>query len=516
MSSIRKNISIEYNHKANIVVHPSHNKSKIASQLARQRTEDKEQLGNMDTGTTGMFFATKDANILRNKQSTEEIKVRQPDGSYIYSTQKGTLDIPNVGPTQAYIFQSLVGSLISISELADLGLEVIYRKENVIVYKGKQEILKGVRDEETGLWMIDLKAFQKTPVMSCSTAIRLRTQEEKVAFWHGTFGSPAISTISRALDKGYIKIPGITGAMMRKYAPNPVATAFGHLDQTRQGMRSTKHKMQVEEEELEVSSKHGTNQQNAPTKPHATKNVYIKFQPTGRNFMDETGKFPMQSKSGALYVLIMYCYDSNYIHMEPVNSRSGPEMAEAFERGISLFKERDRLPTIERLDNECSEVLRKAIKKYDITIELAPPGIHRTNLAERAIRTAKNHVVSTIATTDKNFSLELWDETIPQAEITLNLMRGCRDNPSISAYEAVRGPFDLSKHPMAPVGMKVVVHEKPMQRGTWDPHGVEGYYLGPAMEHYRCFRTWISHTNAQRISGIQTSCACPAQIWVKN
>ena len=125
MSSIRKNISIEYNHKANIVVHPSHNKSKIASQLARQRTEDKEQLGNMDTGTTGMFFATKDANILRNKQNTEEIKVRQPDGSFIYSTQKGTLDIPNVGPTQAYIFQSLVGSLISISKLADLGKKTL-------------------------------------------------------------------------------------------------------------------------------------------------------------------------------------------------------------------------------------------------------------------------------------------------------------------------------------------------------------------------------------------------------
>jgi len=145
-------------------------------------------------------------------------------------------------------------------------------------------------------------------------------------------------------------------------------------------------------------------------------------------------------------------------------------------------------------------VLRKAIKNYDITIEIAPPGNHRTNLAERAIRTAKNHVVSSIATTDKNFPLELWDEIIPQAEITLNLMRGCRNNPVISAYEAVRGPYDLSKHPMAPAGMKVVVHEKPLQRGPWDPHGVEGYYLGPALEHYRCFRTWISHTNAQRIS----------------
>ena len=477
----------------NIVVHPYEYKNKLVNKLDK-KIKQEDQVGNMDSGTTGMYFATKDANILRNTEVSTGIKVRQPDGTYIVATHKGILDIPHVGPTPAYIFKSLVGSLISISELVDLGLVVVYRKENVIVYKGKKEILKGNRDKNTGLWMVDLQCFQQKDQLTCASAVRLRTQEEKVAFWHGTFGSPAISTISKALDKKYINIPGITGAMMRKFAPNPTATAFGHLDQTRQGMRSTKPQSQLDEEDLSTqandTTKEGKNR----------KNVYITFQPTGRNFMDETGKFPQQSKSGALYVLIMYCYDTNYIHMEPVNSRSGSDMADAFERGMKLFKDGDCMPIIERLDNECSDLLRKAIKKYDITIELAPPGQHRTNLAERAIRTAKNHIISVICTTDKQFPLELWDELIPQGEITLNLMRGSRDNPDISAYEAVRGPYDLSKHPMAPAGMKVVVHEKPLQRGSWDPHGVEGYYLGPAMEHYRCYRTWISHTNAHRIS----------------
>jgi Reverse transcriptase (RNA-dependent DNA polymerase) len=51
-----------------------------------------------------------------------------------------------------------------------------------------------------------------------------------------------------------------------------------------------------------------------------------------------------------------------------------------------------------------------------------------------------------------------------------------------------------------PPGTKVVVHEKPHQRGSWDPHGKLGWYLGPAMEHYRCHRCHINTTNSERIS----------------
>jgi hypothetical protein len=51
-----------------------------------------------------------------------------------------------------------------------------------------------------------------------------------------------------------------------------------------------------------------------------------------------------------------------------------------------------------------------------------------------------------------------------------------------------------------PPGTKVVVHEKPHQRGSWDPHGKMGWYLGPALEHYRCHRCHITNTNSERIS----------------
>ena len=40
----------------------------------------------------------------------------------------------------------------------------------------------------------------------------------------------------------------------------------------------------------------------------------------------------------------------------------------------------------------------------------------------------------------------------------------------------------------------------PQSRGTWAPHGVDAWYVGPAMKHYRCYRTWVPKTQAERIA----------------
>ena len=84
--------------------------------------------------------------------------------------------------------------------------------------------------------------------------------------------------------------------------------------------------------------------------------------------------------------------------------------------------------------------------------------------------------------------------------MTLNLMRGSRVDPHISAWEQLHGKYNFDAHPIAPLGMRIVLHEKPHQRGSWSPHGVEGFYLGPALEHYRCYRGWVVKTQRERIS----------------
>ena len=48
------------------------------------------------------------------------------------------------------------------------------------------------------------------------------------------------------------------------------------------------------------------------------------------------------------------------------------------------------------------------------------------------------------------------------------------------------------------------VHAKPSQRGSWDPHGMIGCYVGPVMNHYQCFRSYIPATRAERITDMVT------------
>jgi hypothetical protein len=52
---------------------------------------------------------------------------------------------------------------------------------------------------------------------------------------------------------------------------------------------------------------------------------------------------------------------------------------------------------------------------------------------------------------------------------------------------------------MAPPGTHVIAHETPKQRASWYPHGVDGWYLGPATDHYRYYRVHINKIKSNRI-----------------
>jgi hypothetical protein len=50
---------------------------------------------------------------------------------------------------------------------------------------------------------------------------------------------------------------------------------------------------------------------------------------------------------------------------------------------------------------------------------------------------------------------------------------------------------------MGPPGTRIKVHETPNRRRTWAPHGQNGWYIGPALEHYRCYMVYITKTRGQ-------------------
>ena len=117
-------------------------------------------------------------------------------------------------------------------------------------------------------------------------------------------------------------------------------------------------------------------------------------------------------------------------------------------------------PQLYILNNEVSYEFKAALRKKNVTFQLVTPHVHRRNAAERAIRTFKNHFISVLATADPEFPVAEWDRLLPQAELTLNLLRPCRLNPKLSAYAYLFVSFEFNRTPLAPAGMKVLVHKK--------------------------------------------------------
>ena len=75
-----------------------------------------------------------------------------------------------------------------------------------------------------------------------SPAIRCQSSYDFVMYYHAIFGSPSASTFYRAVRNGWIFIDGLSSRKIHQNWPNSLATAEGHLQQTRRGLRSTRPK----------------------------------------------------------------------------------------------------------------------------------------------------------------------------------------------------------------------------------------------------------------------------------
>jgi hypothetical protein len=82
------------------------------------------------------------------------------------------------------------------------------------------------------------------------------------------------------------------------------------------------------------------------------------------------------------------------------------------------------------------------------------------------------------------------------------MLRRSRINPKLSAYTQISGVFDYNRTPLAPIGTKTVVHLRTKQNGrtTFGDHGVIGWTIGPALDHYRHWKFYIPKTRGTRVS----------------
>ena len=89
---------------------------------------------NADSGSTGTYIAVRDKHFLTDVQpctNVSRVGVKVANGQTIMSSHTGLLKIPSGHFLRAHIFSELTTSLLSISDLADLGYEITYSETKV-------------------------------------------------------------------------------------------------------------------------------------------------------------------------------------------------------------------------------------------------------------------------------------------------------------------------------------------------------------------------------------------------
>ena len=220
---------------------------------------------------------------------------------------------------------------------------------------------------------------------------------------------------------------------------------------------------------------------------------------TGKVYSDQTGRFVALSDKGNQYLFVMYDYDSNSIHAEPMKNCTANSILTAYKTVHQRLCTAGLKPKLQQLDNECSQILKDYMIKQGIDYQLVPPHVHQRNAAKRTIHMFKNHFIVGLCRVDRDFPIHLWDCQLPQALLTLNLLRGSRINPKLSTYVQIHGTFDHNRMPLAPPRICVMVHQKPSNRLSWGTHAIDSWYIGLALELYSCYRVWIWETRMEHI-----------------
>ena len=94
----------------------------------------------------------------------------------------------------------------------------------------------------------------------------------------------------------------------------------------------------------------------------------------------------------------------------------------------------------------------------------------------------------------------MWELLLPQTELTLNLLRQATLYPTRSAWSYFHGPFNYDATPIGYLGCDIIAHRKIETRNSWDFCGAAGWYVGVALQHYRCHTIVAKTTHAEQIS----------------
>ena len=98
----------------------------------------------------------------------------------------------------------------------------------------------------------------------------------------------------------------------------------------------------------------------------------------------------------------------------PIAGLDDLSIFEAYNKNFDELTEKRFKPKINIMDSQAMKHIKKFLTDKQCKLQLVEPHNHRMNKAKRAIQTFKYAFISALATTDCNFSIQLWDKIAPQ------------------------------------------------------------------------------------------------------
>jgi hypothetical protein len=316
----------------------------------------------------------------------------------------------------------LMNNLLSVTALVDAGCEVFFHRTGCEVTFDGTVILRGWRDPKYKLWRVKIVddgwttdlhmpipdsdpepptiALVTPPTAWANSLYECSTTHKLTHFYYAHVNFPIMSTLILALNAGYLKgFLGLTAGRVRRHINVSIDSEHGHMDQVRQGIRSTKPVAAASPIVL-LADYVDTNMDAVPQEPtnERTHHVFMTVcKVTGNVSSDQSGCFPVISNHGNVYVALFYVHDPNYIKSVPIKNQSKEELLQAYMKVYAWLTTRGYRPLLHKLDNETSRDIEAFIAAEQVMIQHMPPDMHHTNPVKPAIRTWKNHFTAGIA-----------------------------------------------------------------------------------------------------------------------
>jgi len=132
-------------------------------------------------------------------------------------------------------------SLFATADFCNQGCTAIFTSTSATIIHDKtgQVICQDFKEPHARLWPYNNTAV--VPIPSAGNVVRHEINADFVSYSHASFCSPVDTSMTNALQKGWLgNFPRLTAKMFNKDKPNSTSTAKGHLTQTKQKSKSSK------------------------------------------------------------------------------------------------------------------------------------------------------------------------------------------------------------------------------------------------------------------------------------